>query len=225
MNSVPGTAGNCCRSQRSLALSMRPDEATKFHQIGAAWGNARPEKHGPRIAGWRATRFSGLAHRSVTARRVRPAPDRALGMIGRHLERACANRCTYKVAGGPRASAHRLAGNDGQFDARSGMRRQSRRRVARSRLPSSCPSGSATSSGCRAHTRPLPAPPAGFFGMRDPAAGRHPVHVPGRISRTVPRLSRCSKETREQIGHGGERDMRVRPYIDSKPGANWVGPR
>ena len=52
------------------------------------------------------------------------------------------------------------------------------------------------------------------FGMRDAAAGDHPVHFVGLDSLLHTDAVAMHDFAREQIGDGGEADVRMRPHID-----------
>ena len=66
--------------------------------------------------------------------------------------------------------------------------------------------------------RPSRAPPARVrseWAMPRPAVIQ--LTSPGRIGCSVPRLSRCDDLALEQVGHGGEPDVRVRAHVDALP--------
>jgi hypothetical protein len=51
-----------------------------------------------------------------------------------------------------------------------------------------------------------------------PLPGGHQVHRAGRDLLLLPSLSRCMMRAVEQIGDGGEPDMRMRPHVHALPG-------
>jgi hypothetical protein len=58
----------------------------------------------------------------------------------------------------------------------------------------------------------------GAFGVDDAAAGRHPVDVAGRDRLDEAEAVAMDDFTREEIGDGGEADMRVRANVDAAAG-------
>ena len=56
------------------------------------------------------------------------------------------------------------------------------------------------------------------LGMRNAAAGRHPVHVAGADRLHAAEIVAVLKGAFEQVGHRGQPDMRMRTHVDALTG-------
>jgi hypothetical protein len=66
---------------------------------------------------------------------------------------------------------------------------------------------------------------AGSLGVNDAAPRDHPVHVPGGDGLLRSEAVAVNDLAVEQVRHGGEADVRVRPHVDAVTGAEYRGPK
>ena len=65
----------------------------------------------------------------------------------------------------------------------------------------------------------------GALGMHDAAAGGHPVDLAGPDRHGGAEAVAVHDLAVEQVGHGGEPDMRMRPHVDALAALNSAGPK
>ncbi len=233
--SSPGTMPKRPSFQSDLARSIRAGElATKFHQMCRSPSTGAPpmsdEAAGAErvhLGGASVKHGHGAGCEPLRAHADLPLDDvdGAFGVLVRKRQRRpCLQRRRHverrRADADRRARAVGGASHDLQRRARSRDVRNRRRGMVieagrvlfvgrRQRHP-------------RLNPVQRPAAPArlvaGPFGVDDPAAGQHPVHVAWPDGLVRPEAVAVVHLAGEQVGHRRERDVRVRPDVDPLPG-------